>query len=70
MFDWDELLIQLFFARDDVQGFFYLLFIKSNNGLIHLWKLKKIKQEKKDSWLGNSSKLKYCHLLGKLVLLK
>ena len=34
-----------------------------------MWKLKKIKQEKKDSWLGNNSKSKYYYFLRKLVLL-
>ena len=49
---------------------FLFTFSKSNNGLVNLWKLKKIKQEKKDSWLGNSSKFKYYYFLRKLVLLK
>ena len=37
---------------------------------VSLWKLKKIKQEKKDFWLGNNSRFKYCYFLRKLVLLK
>ena len=52
------------------KAFSVYFLLKARNRLGNLWKLKKIKQEKKDSWLGNSSKIKYYYFLGKLVLLK
>ena len=48
---------------------FSMHLLKTKNGLANLWKLKKIKQGKKDSWLGNSSKVKYYYFLRELVLL-
>ena len=52
------------------KAFSVYFLLKARNRLGNLWKLKKIKQEKKDSWLGNSSKIKYYYFLRKLVLLK
>ena len=43
---------------------------QAKNGLANLWILKKIKQEKKYSWLGNSSKSKYYYFLRISVLLE
>ena len=43
-------------ASKDFSIYFLL---KAKNGLANLWKLKNIKQESRDSWLGNSSKFKY-----------
>ena len=47
----------------------YLL-LKAKNWLANLWKLKKIKQEKKQFLIRKNSNFKCYHFLRKLVLLK
>ena len=51
------------------KAFSIYFLLKTRKGLGNLWKLKTIKQEK-DSWLGNSSKIKHYYFLRKLVFLK
>ena len=52
------------------KAFSIYFLLKEKSGLVNLWKLKKIKQEKKDFWLGNSSKFKYYHFLRKYTFPK
>ena len=47
---------------------YFLLKIKT--GLANLWKLIKIKREKKNFWIGSSSKFKCYYFSRKLILLK